>query len=115
MGFSLEIPLLGPVRLDEDELRFTPLPKLTGMSGGGFWKANVYPKPEEWTANRFKLAAIHTTNTLKNCDSINNEWYYFLREVRVGHHLALIACDYSVLRNEIVDEWPILNSRDFNK
>jgi hypothetical protein len=77
------------------------MPPLSGASGGGCWKANLYPDPDSWTAKRTRLCGIHI-------GTIPGHEHFFARSVSVAHHLRMIADDYPDLREFIFTTWPLV-------
>ena len=78
-----------------------------GMSGGGCWKANLYPNPKGWNSSRFQLSGVYMGSWKED---IQGQCQCFLRAISVAHHLRMIADDCSDLRDRIYEKWPVLKS-----
>lgn len=84
------------------------VPALSGASGGGVWLGGVRPTPLEWSNSKMRLVGVHSGSCLPF--EINGERHVFSREILLGHHLHLIATDYSDLREALLARWPTINS-----
>jgi hypothetical protein len=81
------------------------LPKFGGISGGGCWRSG-YQQGSEWVPHDMKLTAIHVASSSEV--ETNGRFYRSARQVLIGHHLRLIADDFSDLKGEIFGKWPQL-------
>lgn len=76
---------------------------LSGTSGGPCWRMHApSAEGEAWTPESMKVVAIHR--------GTDPSAYRFAREVSVGHHLKLIAEDYTELHDRIMHEWPLVQN-----
>lgn len=80
-------------------------PSKGGMSGGGLWKANVRPNPDEYDVKNLQLVGIHV-GTFKEDDDDK----IFSREVLIGHCLKLVAETCDDIKRQIYDIWPELKN-----
>jgi hypothetical protein len=74
------------------------IPRFRGMSGGGCWRS-CFVTGANWEPSHMKLVGIHIGSPQDG---------RFSREVLIGHHLRLIAEDYSDLQTTIYSAWPDL-------
>lgn len=102
--FDLVLPLDSAFDNVNESRAKSFIPRLPGASGGGCWKANLYPNPETWDASRLRLVGTHQGSS--NVKVIDGRDYVFARHVSIEHHLSLISSDYIDLRKEITSYFP---------
>lgn len=82
------------------------LPDLRGASGGACWKGNVLPTPEHWEPAHLRLVGTHS----RRHSASSGESYMYMREVLIGHHLALIAKTCPDMADFVFTTWPELQN-----
>lgn len=105
---DLWIPKDGIIKPSENYAKSDPL-ILSGVSGGGSWKANLRKDGtscENWNEKNLKMIGVHIGS--QDNDKIDHQ---FARQILIGHHLALIAREIKSLSTKIYDQWPILNNK----
>ena len=84
------------------------VPQLSGASGGGVWKSNARPNPEQWTVEKMVLAGLHTGSVRRW--KIGDTEHIFCREILIGHALQQIALDFPDVQERMHHEWPDLRA-----
>ncbi|MGF6531027.1 hypothetical protein [Paraburkholderia bryophila] len=94
--------------LADDRPPVASIPRLHGASGAGWWSTHM--NRAEWQASEVKLIGTHIGMGPDATETEDGLRHRFARVSLIGNHLALIAKDYPVLRQHILDFWPAVDS-----
>lgn len=91
-----------------DLLTYTPagLPKVHGMSGGGYYNWGTFPKDGLWSPGSMRLYAIQSSW----CDRPTNP---YVRATQIVYWLKLVADNYPDLRTDLLAAFPRIASVTF--